>query len=277
MLKKIREFTYRYSIVSSILISILFVLLVNGAVLLFSLFPKSAPVQYAEEIFLMLCSVGLVLLLGNKSTFKSKGLLKGLICGVVVIVFMIFSLSLFFINASSDPKTSWASTGMIIFGVVQAISIGVREECFFRGAIQNILGKKYAISVKGVWFTAFIGALFFALIHLLNIFAGYDPVVTIFQTLSAICSGFFFAAIYLRSNNIWASILIHALVDAVALAGSFFLTQSRVEVVNTLSWESLLGTIVYILPAIFLLRPSKCKEIIAHFEAERKDALPSQL
>ena len=272
MMKKIRELTHRYAIVSSILIAILFILFLNGTSLAFRLLPTLAPVQYANEIFLMLCSVGLVILLGFKSTFKFKGFLKGMLCASVIIVFMLFSLGMFFVNATSNPDTVWASTGMIIFGLFQAIGIGVREECFFRGAIQNILAKKFANSVKGVWIAALVTSVIFALIHLLNVFAGYDPLIVLIQTISAVASGLFFAAIYLRSGNLWASALIHALVDTVALEKSIFLTQTRVDAVNSLNMGALLSMVIYILPTLFLLRPSKCQEIVARFEAERKES-----
>ena len=174
----------------------------------------------------------------------------------------------------ANPDTVWASAEMIIFGLVQAIVIGVREECFFRGAVQNILAKKYASSVKGVWGAAVLGAVIFGMFHLINIFSGFDPLVVCMQALSATGTGLFFAAIYLRSRNLWAAVLVHALIDTVALAGSIFLKQTRTEVVNSLPWESLFGMVIYIVPAVFLLRPSKCKEIVVRLEAEDKENLP---
>lgn len=268
MLKKFREYTYQHAILSSIFIAILFVLLLNGTVVAFRFLPNSAITQYVQEIVIMLYSVGIVFLFGFKNTFRFKGFLKGLLYSSVVIVFMLFILITFLDNKSEDPNTVWASTGMIILGIVQVIGIGIREECFFRGSIQNILAKKYACSVKGVWIAAIIGSLIFALIHSLNVFAGYNPLVVTIQILSAVGSGLFFAAIYLRSGNLWVSALVHAIVDLTALAGSTFLTQSNAEVVNKMSWQSLLSTLIYILPAVFLLRPSKCKEIVARFDAE---------
>lgn len=276
MLKKFREFTYQHAILSSVFIAILLVLIMNGTVVAFSFLPDSTITRYAEEIFGMLYSVGIVFLLGFKNTFRFKGFFKGLLCASVVLVFMLFSLVMFFVNKSAEPGVVWASTGTIVLGIVRVIGIGIREECFFRGSIQNILAKKYANSVKGVWGAALIGSLFFALVHSLNVFAGYNPLIVTIQTLSAVCSGLFFAAIYLRSGNIWASVLVHAIVDSVALAGSTFLTQSNVEVVNELPWQSLLGAVIYILPAVFLLRPSKCKEIVARFGAECTEKLPEQ-
>ena len=273
MLKKIREFTDRYAIVSSILIALLFFLLLNGTALIFNLLPDSLFWGYAQELFVMLYSVGLVILLGFKSAFKPKGFFKALLSSIVVIVVMLFALWSSLDKARSSPTAVWASTGMIVFGLVQAVGIGIREECFFRGAIQSILAKKYVGSVKGVWLAALIASAIFGIVHLLNIFTGFDPVVVIMQAISATSTGLFFAAVYLRSRSLLVPILVHALIDTVALSGSIFLTQTRAETVNGLSWEALIGMVLYILPTIVLLRPSKCKEIVARFEAEREESL----
>lgn len=272
MLKKIREFTARYAIVSSILIAVFFFLLLNGAPLVFNLLPNSLFWGYVQELFIMLCSVGLVILLGFKSAFKPKGFFKALLSSTIVIAAMAFSLVSFFEKSISNPATVWASTGMIIFGLVQAVGIGIREECFFRGAIQSIVAKKHANSVKGVWFAALIASALFGILHLFNIFTGFDPFVVFMQAISATSTGLFLAAIYLRSRSLWVPILVHALIDTAALAGSIFLTQTRIETVNNLSWEALIGVAIYVLPTLFLLRPSKCKEIVARFKAEREES-----
>ena len=273
MLKKIRSFTERYAIVSSLLIAGLFFLLLNGTALVFNLLPNSLLWGYVQELFVMLCSVGFVILLGFKNAFTPKGFCKALLFSTVVIAVMLFSLWTSLEKAFSNPATVWASTGMVVFGLVQAVGIGIREECFFRGAIQSILAKKYIDSVKGVWFAALIASSIFGIFHLINIFTGYDPLVVLMQTISATSTGLFFAAVYLRSRSILVPILVHALIDTVALSGSIFLTQTRAETVNALSWGALVGMVIYILPAIFLLRPSKCKEIVAHFKEEREGKL----
>lgn len=272
MLKKIREFTDRHVIISSILIAVLFFVLLNGTALVFNLLPDSLFWGYAQEFLVILYSVGLVIILGFKRAFKPVGFFKALLYSTVVIVTMLFSLATFFERSISNPDTVWASTGMIVLGLVQAVGIGIREECFFRGAIQSILVKKYAHSVKGVWFAALVASSIFGILHLLNIFTGFDPLVAFLQAISATSSGLFFAAVYLRSRSLLGPILVHALIDTAALSKSIFLTQTRAETVNDLSWEALIGMAIYILPTIFLLRPSKCKEIVTRFEAEREES-----
>lgn len=277
MLQKIREFTERYAIVSSLLITLLFFLLLNGTALVFNLLPNSLFWGYAQELFIALYSVGLVILLGFKSVFNPKGFFKALLSSTVVIAVMLFSLWAFFDKATSNPAAEWASTRMIIFGLVQAVGIGIREECFFRGAIQSIIAKKYIRSAKGVWFAALIASSIFGIVHLFNLFTGFNPLVVFMQAISATITGLFFAAVYLRSRSLWVPILVHALIDTVALSGSIFLTQTRTETVNELSLGALAGMAIYILPTIFLLRPSKCKQIYESLcFAEKESATDTQ-
>jgi membrane protease YdiL (CAAX protease family) len=277
MLQKIREFTERYAIVSSLLITLLFFLLLNGTALVFNLLPNSLFWGYAQELFIALYSVGLVILLGFKSVFNPKGFFKALLSSTVVIAVMLFSLWAFFDKATSNPAAEWASTRMIIFGLVQAVGIGIREECFFRGAIQSIIAKKYIRSAKGVWFAALIASSIFGIVHLFNLFTGFNPLVVFMQAISATGTGLFFAAVYLRSRSLWVPILVHALIDTVALSGSIFLTQTRAETVNELSLGALAGMAIYILPTIFLLRPSKCKQIYESLcFAEKESATDTQ-
>ncbi len=40
---------------------------------------------------------------------------------------------------------------LMVVGVVSVIGVGVREECIYRETIQNIVAKKHANSVKGIW------------------------------------------------------------------------------------------------------------------------------
>ena len=261
MLQKIRKFTERYAIVSSLLIALLFFLLLNGTDLVFSFLPNSLFWGYAQELFIALYSVGFVILLGFKSAFKPKGFFKALLSSTVVIAVMFVSLWDFFGKATSNPAAEWASAGMIVFGLVQAVVIGIREECFFRGAIQSVIAKKYVRSVKGVWLAALIASSIFGIFHLFNLFTAFKPLVVFMQAISATSTGLFLAAVYLRSRSLWVPILVHALIDVAALSGSIFLTQTRAEAVNELSWRALAGMVIYILPTIFLLRPSKCKQI----------------
>lgn len=151
--------------------------------------------------------------------------------------------------------------------LISIFAIGVREECFFRAIIQNILAKKYANTTKGVWLTAIVSALIFGLIHAFNVFSGVNALSAIIQAVTNVGLGLFYGAVYLRCKNIWALISIHALTDTVGLFASIFTTKSEIEIISTISWPSLIIGVAFIAISIFLLRPSKCKEIVEGFKS----------
>lgn len=269
MLQKIRNATYQYAIPSAVVIAILFYGIMLGVSELLLLLPSSTVTSYLKIIVGMLYPVGFMIFFGFSNAFRSKKFFKGLVCGIVLVVMQIIVLLSFFVTAAEDSATVWNSWDGILMGLLFVIGIGVREECVFRGTIQNILAKKYASSIKGIWITAIVSAVIFGLIHLFNILAGVDAVPAIIQSLTNFGIGLFYAALYLRSGNIWVMISIHALTDTAGLASSVFLAnQSETEVISSLSVATLISGLVFVGVSIFLLRPSKCKEILARFGCE---------
>ena len=95
------------------------------------------------------------------------------------------------------------------------------------------------------------------------------------QILGAFTAGLFFTAVYLRSGNIWALILLHALEDSVGLFESTF-TVTTVTKYDQVSNLNVGGTIlmacVHICLALFLLRKSKQPAIFARLEQLRNQA-----
>ena len=267
MLKKIRSLTYQYAMSAAFIVFVLIDLLLLGIGQLLSLLPPTLPMLYLIETILMLVPVAIVFFFGFSSAFKKGNFSRGMLYLLPLIVSQAIILGVFFSENLGNPEANWKPWYLVVYGVFSVVGVGVREECIFRATIQNILAKKYANSVKGIWITAIVAALIFGLSHLTNVLFGVEPLAVLTQVISAACLGLLFGAVYLRSGNIWALILIHALVDIAGLAGSTFLDISDIEDLNQLSWswERLIIWLVYIGFAAFLLRPSKCKQICESF------------
>ena len=267
MLKKIRSLTYQYAMSAAFIVFVLIDLLLLGIGQLLSLLPPTLPMLYLIETIMILVPVASVFFFGFSSAFKKGNFLRGLLYSLPLIVSQAIILGGFFSENLGNPEANWKPWYLVVYGVFSVVGVGVREECIFRATIQNILAKKYANSVKGIWITAIVAALIFGLSHLTNVLFGVEPLAVLTQVISAACLGLLFGAVYLRSGNIWALILIHALVDIAGLAGSTFLDISDIEDLNQLSWswERLIIWLVYIGFAAFLLRPSKCKQICESF------------
>ena len=60
----------------------------------------------------------------------------------------------------------------------------------------------------------------FGLTHGFNVFAGADPVTTLFQVIYASCIGFLFAVIYLKTGDMWITMLLHTVIDTVYFLGA---------------------------------------------------------
>lgn len=265
MLKKIRLLTYQYAIPAAFIVFVVFDLLLMGLGQLLSLLPKSLPMAYLTEVILMLVPAVIVFIFGFSSAFKKGSFFRGLICFLPFVVFQMLVLAIFFSENLGDPEANWNPWYMMVYGVFSIVGVGVREECIYRATIQNILAKKHANSVKGIWITVIIGAIIFGLTHVTNIFFGMDPLAVLAQVVSVTFVGLLFGAVYLRSGNIWVLILIHTLTDVTSLASSIFLRNiSDIEVMNqqlSFSWGKLIVWLLYVGLTAFLLRPSKCKQI----------------
>ena len=267
MLKKIRSLTYKYAITATFIIFVLTDMLLLGIGQLLSLLPPTLPMLYLFEIILILIPVALVFFFGFSSAFKKGKLLRGLLYLLPFSVLQLFILMLFFVGNLKNPEANWKPWYLVVYGVFSVVGVAVREECIFRATFQNILAKKYANSVKGIWISASVSALIFGLSHVTNVFFGMNSLAVLSLVISATCLGLLFGAVYMRSGSIWALIIVHTLTDIAGLAGSTFMYIGDIEDLNQLSWswERLIQCLIYVGFAAFLLRPSKRKQICENF------------
>ena len=121
---------------------------------------------------------------------------------------------------------SWITlgTGSALIALLRAAAPGFGEEIMFRGlGVANYMRKIRSEGQIKVIF--WLSSIVFGLIHLGNIFAGGDPKSVVIQAVYAIGVGMLFGAVYLRTGNLWPTILGHWSVDffeltRVDLAGS---------------------------------------------------------
>jgi membrane protease YdiL (CAAX protease family) len=263
MQNKIKDFMGKYAILSAFIAFILIDLFMHGVGKLLGFLPETLPMNYLAHSIIIIIPVALVFAFGFSSIFKKGKFFRGLYCALPYIIYQLIIFALLFRKNLGDPGVSWQPWYLIVYGMFTVLGVGIREECIYRGIIQNIVAKKYANSVKGIWITAIVGALIFGVMHFGNLFSGVDPSAVFTQVISATVSGLLFSAIYLRSGSIWAVILLHTLIDTVGLVPSTFMGLSLTENLNQLSWSwiSVIFWIAEIAYAAFLLRPSKCNQI----------------
>jgi hypothetical protein len=130
-------------------------------------------------------------------------------------------------------ETAPALPGTVVVFVILSIVVALAEETFFRGLILQ------SLRPAGPLVAVLLSSLLFALPHLLNSLGGlWDPVFTLVDTFAAFGIGIAFSALVLRTGTIWPPIVLHALINAIALAVLGSLT------VPPQSLEQLAGTIV---------------------------------
>ena len=266
MIKKIRDLASKHAIPAAIITFVLFDLLLQGLGRLLSLLPKTFTFAYLVEIVMIIVPIAVVFLFGFGSTYKKGSFGRGIVCCLPFIIVQAFALITFFVSALKNPEISWQPWYMIVYGIFSIFCVGIREESFYRATIQNIVAKKHGNSVKGVWTTVITSSLLFGLCHISNIFHGVKPSAVLVQVLFAAVVGLLFGAVYLRSGSIWAVIIIHTFTDIAGLAQSTFIknvsfTDDVEEIASNFSWSAIIVRLIYIGIAIFLLRPSKCKQI----------------
>ena len=266
MIKKIRDLSSKHAIPAAIITFVLFDLLLQGLGRLLSLLPKTLTFAYLIEIVMIAIPIAIVFLFGFGSAYKKGSFGRGIVCCLPFIIVQAFALFAFFVSTLKNPETSWQSWDVIVYSIFSIFCVGIREESFYRATIQNIVAKKHANSVKGVWTTVITSSLLFGLCHISNVFHGVKLGAVLVQVLFAAVVGLLFGAVYLRSGSIWALIIIHTFTDIAGLAESSFIKNVSFaddveKIASSFSWSAIIIRLIYIGIVIFLLRPSKCKQI----------------
>ena len=268
MLNKIRSLAVKHAIPAAFIIFIIFDVFLHGLGELFALLPKTLVRGYISEVVFIALPIALVFVFGFAKTFRKGHFFKGILCLLPFIVLQLSLFVVFLVKHVGNPETNWNSLSVIILGVFGIVCVGLREEFIYRATYQNIIAKKHANSVKGIWTTVLISSAIFGLCHIFNLIYGTHPLSVLAQVVDAFVVGLLFGAVYLRSGSIWSVVIVHTLTDLSGLASSTFLRNiSDIQDFNqlSLSWGSILLNIVYIAWVAFLLRPSKCKEIYENF------------
>jgi hypothetical protein len=104
-------------------------------------------------------------------------------------------------------------TDLIWLFAVKCLSIGAMEELFFRGLLVPLLQKKYENRRYTLLYSILISAAIFSLMHLVNLFFGASVGATALQLVYTFLLGCMFAAMFLKTKNIWLSVAAHTVFD----------------------------------------------------------------
>ena len=258
----------KYTVTLCILITIVYLITVKSTKLLgsFKINPDSYTLQLVSDCTGIIISIIIMHLVGKEHVLdqKGKGMLKGFFVGGFLVCLCIIEIIFNLVEVSAFPKpVKLLPLSQIIIFIVAMIGVGIAEEFLFRGIVLNLLIDKFDKTPKGIYTSIAVSSIIFGVAHISNVFSGASFKSSFIQAVGAIALGALLAVIYLRTNNIWVTAILHGLIDFSALIVSgFYGTNSMVKQINEYSYPNLIGYLIYLIPIFYLLRKEKLSEIV---------------
>ena len=166
----------------------------------------------ADILIIVLCCL-LIKKMGIQSGagFIKKGFFKGILYGIPFLVIGVASI--FVSNVGLDwGQLSFLGISHLVLFTINMILVGANEEIWMRSLVLNSFISKYGAGRKSLWKAIIMSAIIFGLIHIPNLFF-MEPLTVIVQVINAMSAGILFAVIFVKCKNIWAGIIVHAIVD----------------------------------------------------------------
>ena len=140
-----------------------------------------------------------------KGVLKKQYLLKGL---------LLLAPFLLLHYAGSVVSIATLGSGSILIAFLRAFAPGFCEEISFRGmGVANYM--RTIKEEKKIWVIFWLSSLVFGFSHMTNSAGGASVAVSLIQSVYAVGVGMLFAAVYIRTGNLWPSIIGHMSVDFV--------------------------------------------------------------
>ena len=248
-------------------IAALFLLVLDGTTwfmssrVTFSGYGQQMFCELAAVIYVML----MLLILGYQKvlTNRGEGFLKGFYIGGFMTAYCIYEIIAQFYLQRIGADAVVEPVGEILVFVITMFLIGFNEEMVFRGMLLNLFLDKFGNSKKGILTSVIASGVIFGSVHLTNIFSGVSVGSAIIQAIEAALLGILFAEIYLRSGNIWITVIAHALTDFASMFSSgIFGKGDFIDSINRLSPINFVAIPIFLLPCILLFRKKKLEELV---------------
>lgn len=235
------------------------------------------------QLFLLLFVIlVLMFLIDNMHIFMRRRIHvpAALIPGLYMVIISILSIVSGFITAEG-----FQSRSTIIFSALYFILVSITEELVYRGVTADILLKTflfkcdpygagpYGLKERKAILTATIcSGLVFGLAHISNMSHARVSGVLV-QMLGAFLMGMVLTAVYYRTGNIYAVIILHAIND-LAAAMPVTIIQSDQNISDVISGYGLVDIMMllpYIAVLMVILRPSKMEDLWGRWIAEQNE------
>lgn len=141
-----------------------------------------------------------------------KGLLSGLKKYGLPAVLATFIVTIAFcigLTPFDNKPTIWR---VVVEGIVYYIGVGIMEELYLRGLLQNIIEKWFGERKNATLYAIFLSSSLFGLGHIFGAL-GQPFTTVIAKTVWAAALGVYFGAVYVKSKNLWVPIVLHLLIN----------------------------------------------------------------
>ena len=202
--------------------------------------------MFISEIVILLFALVMLYLRKRLNILKphGKSIIYGIKRGIPIFVVSLISLLGSLIGISGEEL----NIPNLISLIILAITIGMAEEFFFRGFIQEEIVEVYGKTRKQVIISIIISGVIFGLVHLSNVLSNQDVITTIMQVLQASSLGILLGSIYFITKNIWTVVFLHSFYDFSILLGevnSYKDCINNPEVSSIMLLFTVIGTVVY--------------------------------
>lgn len=191
---------------------------------------------------------------------------EGMLKGDLPLGFLLGLIELGYVLISYIPNLidgSFSIKPLTLTILFVSLTAGIKEEVVFRGVIISTLMRQW--KDRNLFRqAALVSGIVFGLIHAANIFAGADPLQTLFQVIGSVSVGFIFAAVYLRTGSILPCMFYHALHDIIAIACESNVSENGIMSARAFWWGDVFNlamAAVMAAAAFWLLRDAKTEQI----------------
>lgn len=205
---------------------------------------------------------------------------EGMLKGDLPLGFLLGLIELGYVLVSYVPNLidgSLSIKPLTLMIIITSLTAGIKEEFLFRGVIVSTLLRQW--KDRNMFMQAtLVSGIVFGLIHATNILAGADPMQTLFQVISSVGVGIFFAAVYIRCGSILPCMFYHVLHDIIAIASESNVAENGIMTAKAFWWGdvfSLALSFVLAAAGFWLIRAAKTEQIREIWDRKWKLAAPA--
>ncbi len=174
----------------------------------------------------------------------------------------LWAVPAFFVAVANFPFSALINGGAIVdrldliwLVIVKCFLVATTEELFFRGVLIAIIKQRVSGNMR-ILKTVLFSSLIFGAWHLVNIFSGANFGATALQVVYTFLIGAMLAIVYLKTENLFISIFIHALFN---LGGMLILDAGQGNPQDLIFWilTIVIGVLVGVYMFVSLLRMEK--------------------